>query len=237
MDDLESQTKPKITKEQLVRVKNYVEGRILSMDDDVAEFHSHFPIIMGSTILCLLIMGRPFACAQEGIFLWNGNDAHMSQHLFDPYSITHMLHGLLIRTTMPDPKNSAEIYSTVVFACAWEIIENTPQVIEMYREEAIHAGYYGDSVINSVGDILCCYVGWHISRYIGKYYSILTFLFLESALLVCVGDNLTKNVIQLTGITVSPIVLVVGAWMLKQSIECAFCMLFMWSVEKKFKQQ
>ena len=114
--------------------------------------------MIGLTILILLLMEQPLFCNEKDYIIWNGNGSHMSQHFMDPYSITHMLHGLILYNLLHylKIKENINYVISIMLACAWEIVENTPLIIDIYRQEATHNGYYGDSVINSIGDILSC---------------------------------------------------------------------------------
>lgn len=159
----------------------------------------HIQIIVGLTILILLLMGRDFYCKDRDYNIWNGLDHHMSQHLFDHYSITHMLHGIIMFNILVLYRGYLHInlYVTIIVSCVWEILENTNFIIEIYRKDALHNGYYGDSIINSIGDIMCCIMGYYVSKMIGTHKSIMLFIFCECMLLIWINDNLIKNTITI----------------------------------------
>jgi len=167
--------------------------------NDPSVVNEHMQIIFGLTVLLLLLMGRPFYCETMDYVVWNDSGKHMSQHFLDPYSVTHILHGLITFNviTIFTESHTMSRCITLVLACVWEIVENTSFVIEIYRKDAMHAGYFGDSVINSIGDIVCCFVGWYIAKMIGVHKSIILFIVCECALLIWIDDNLTKNAITL----------------------------------------
>jgi len=85
----------------------------------------------------------------------------------------------------------------IAFECAWEVIENTNFVIQRYREATASLGYQGDTVVNSLGDILCCAVGFLLARRLGWWRSIVLFLATEAVLLVWIRDSLLLEVLML----------------------------------------
>lgn len=200
--------------------KNMEEEQHFFEDDGLINNSKKYPIhiIIGFTMLILLLMGRPLFCKEKDYTIWNGKDIHMSQHFIDPYSITHMLHGLILYNSIKQckVKEHANILITIIIACLWEIIENTQFIINMYRQDAIHVGYYGDSAINSLGDILSSICGWHLSKKIGTQKSITTFIICECVLLVWINDNLIRNVM----IIISPFqILIFIIWYVKVYFE------------------
>ena len=79
----------------------------------------------------------------------------------------------------------------------WEILENSQFIIQRYRESTMALGYNGDSVINSMGDLISCITGFMLARYLGLRYSIALIIVIEIALLFWIRDNLTLNIIML----------------------------------------
>ena len=154
-------------------------------------------------IVALRLMGRVWWCACGGWELWNGEiwSSHTSQHLLDHYSFTHVLHGVLLcgiicwlfpRMSMP-----WRLWLALLVETAWEVIENTPFIIQRYREATIDTGYEGDSIINSGGDLLACAAGFFIAKKLGFKLSVVFFIIVEAGLLLWIRDNLTLNVIML----------------------------------------
>jgi hypothetical protein len=158
--------------------------------------------------------GRPWWCACGSLSPWAGaHSSHTSQHLVDPYSVTHMLHGfviwLLLTWTFPRLTPTWRLALTVFFEAAWEIVENSTFVIERYRTATMALGYRGDSIVNSLGDIVCGGIGCVIAGWLGPRRSILVFALTEGILLVTIRDSLLLNVVML----ISPVD-AIKAWQL-----------------------
>lgn len=159
--------------------------------------------IIVATALVLRSEGRLWTCACGQIYIWAGDvwSAHNSQHLFDPYSFTHILHGFLFFWALNLVARRLwpvwQLTLAVLLESAWEIIENASFIIDRYRTATISIGYSGDTVINSVGDIIVCGLGFWLARYLGVRLSIVVFFITELVLLVWIRDSLILNIIML----------------------------------------
>jgi len=80
---------------------------------------------------------------------------------------------------------------------AWEITENSSYVIQRYREETISLDYFGDSIINSLSDILCCATGFTIGYKLKFWRSLALFLLTEIVLIFWIRDSLLINILML----------------------------------------
>jgi hypothetical protein len=121
--------------------------------------------------------------------------------LADWYSLSHIVHGLLFYALLwlifrrwPADRR---FLLAVLIECSWEVVENTPFVIDRYRETTAALGYSGDSVINSVSDMLMMGVGFLIARKLPVVVSLVLLIVLEIVPLLVIRDNLTLNVINL----------------------------------------
>jgi hypothetical protein len=154
-------------------------------------------------VLILRAMGRIWWCRCGEWFLWTTEaySPHTSQHLLDPYSITHVLHGFvfwwIVHYSLPLLTTAAKIALVVAIEAAWEILENTPWVIDRYRQATAALGYEGDSIINALGDIAFCWLGAQLARRLGFRWSLALFVATELALAVWIRDGLTLNVVML----------------------------------------
>lgn len=151
----------------------------------------------------LLLMGREPMCTCGYIKFWHGVvvSSENSQHLFDWYTFTHVIHGLGFYLLLSLFKNKLSIWQRLLLAvgleAGWEILENTDMVINHYRTATISLDYYGDSVVNSIGDVIAMTVGFMFASRAKVWQSIGLFLLIETLLLIGIRDNLTLNIIML----------------------------------------
>jgi hypothetical protein len=151
----------------------------------------------------LLAMGRNVWCTCGSFALWHGDawGPENSQHLADPYTFTHVTHGvllyLLLRLVSPGLPAGARFLLCVAAESAWEVLENTDWVIDRYRVATMALGYYGDSVLNSVGDILACAGGFGLASVLPTRVTVAGVVLLEVALLLWIRDSLLLNVVML----------------------------------------
>lgn len=155
------------------------------------------------TAFLLHRQGRSWWCACGQTHLWCGDihNEHCSQHLFDPYSFTHVLHGIafcgILAWAIPRISPVWRLFITVVIESLWELLENSQLIIQRYRAATIALGYEGDSIINSLSDILCCAAGFVLARRLGLRWSFVFFVATELVLLFWIRDNLTLNIVML----------------------------------------
>ena len=134
---------------------------------------------------------------------WSGDiwSKHNSQFIFDPYTLTHITHGVLFYALLSLVAGRLPVDTRFTLAtaleAAWEVLENTDFVINRYRMETISLNYYGDSVMNSMADIVACMVGFSIAARLPKPATIALTFGMEILLLIWTRDNLTLNIVML----------------------------------------
>jgi hypothetical protein len=155
------------------------------------------------TITVLQSFGQTWWCKFNDRSPWisSASSEHTSQHLFDPYSFTHIAHGFfffsLFACVAPGINMASRFLMAVGLECVWEVAENTPFVINRYRTATAALGYEGDSIANSLADIVSCGGGFLFALLFGWRITLLTFAVFEAALLVTIRDSLLLNVIML----------------------------------------
>ncbi|WP_347717515.1 DUF2585 family protein [Sphingomonas sp.] len=151
----------------------------------------------------LLAMGRPPICACGRVTLWvsSSTSPETSQMLADWYSASHIVHGLLFYAALWLIARRWPVERRFLVALAveasWEIAENSPWIIDRYRSATTAIGYTGDSVLNSVSDIMMMGLGFLLARRLPLWAALLTVVVLELVPLAIIRDNLTLNVIML----------------------------------------
>ena len=156
--------------------------------------------ILALAAAILLAMGRNPICTCGSIDLWVGarNSARTSQMLADWYSLSHVVHGLLFYALLWLVARrwpmEWRFLAALVIEAAWEVTENTPLVIDRYRATTAALGYTGDSVINSLSDILMMALGFLAARKLPLWAAALLLIALEIIPLFAIRDNLTLNV-------------------------------------------
>ena len=155
-------------------------------------------LILLATVAILLAMGRPPICACGEIDLWGTVGPRQSQMLADWYSPSHLVHGFLFYAALHLLARRWTVERRFLVAlfveAAWEVIENTPAVIDRYREATIALGYSGDSILNNMSDIAMMVVGFFAARRLPLWASVAIVLVLELIPLLVIRDNLFLNV-------------------------------------------
>lgn len=148
----------------------------------------------------LFAMGRPPICTCGTVELWAGaaDGPNTSQMIADWYSLSHVVHGFLFYFALwlfaRDWSVNRRLTAALVLEAAWEVVENTPFVIDRYREATVALGYTGDSILNSLSDIVMMMIGFLAARRLPVWASVLLVLLLEIVPLLVIRDNLTLNV-------------------------------------------
>lgn len=155
------------------------------------------------TAVVLTWMGRsPWcSCGSPVPWSWDIWSKHNSQHILDPYTFSHVLHGVVffggLHLVMRGRWPRVQVVIAALLEAAWEVAENTERVIQHYRETTISLDYFGDSVGNSVADIGFCVLGFLIAAAVPGWVSAVGFALTELMLLAWIRDSLLLNVLML----------------------------------------
>ena len=157
----------------------------------------------------LLAMGRSAICACGTVKLWHGvvQSSENSQHIADWYSFSHVIHGLLFyffahllwrRWRLLGGRPAAwALPIAVAFEAFWELLENSPLIIDRYRAVTVSFGYAGDSVVNSLADIGFMALGFWIASKLPVWASVVMAIAFELFTLALIRDNLALNIVML----------------------------------------
>jgi len=153
--------------------------------------------------LSLFAMGQPPICVCGYVRLWGGivSGPEMSQQLTDWYTYSHVIHGIgfyfMLWLIAPRAPAAIRFILALGFEVSWEIVENTPFIIDRYRQSALAQGYFGDSIINSVGDTIASAFGFLLAGTLPAWGTIALAISVELFTAYMIHDNLTLNIIQL----------------------------------------
>jgi len=166
-------------------------------------------IAVAGVLVILLAMDRPPICECGSVKLWHGvvESAENSQHIADWYTFSHIIHGLLFYFFAHLLWRKWQLFGGVptrwalpiaaLFEGFWEILENTPLIINRYREVTISWGYAGDSIVNSMADIGWMTLGFLLAARLPAWASVAIAIGFELFTLAMIRDNLTLNVLML----------------------------------------
>ncbi len=151
----------------------------------------------------LLAMGQPPICTCGAVKLWHGlaSSPETSQHLTDWYTFSHVIHGVvfywLLGWAVPRASPLQRFVLALALEVGWEVLENTPFIIERYRQSALAQGYVGDSVVNSLFDTLAMAAGYLLAWALPARTTIVIVVVMELGVLYAIRDNLMLNIVQL----------------------------------------
>jgi hypothetical protein len=161
-------------------------------------------------VLWLLLMqgfvlhffGQPLISASHKLLLWAGDvrSAENSQQLLDWYSFSHIIHGFIFYFLLwAIFRQRLTFWQRLLIATcvevSWEIIENTPWLIQHYREQALAQGYVGDSIINSISDSSMMILGFFLAWRLPVMAVVALAIFFELWTGFWIHDNLTLNIL------------------------------------------
>jgi Protein of unknown function (DUF2585) len=159
--------------------------------------------IFAVAVAILFAMARPPICTCGYVKLWEGvvNGPGNSQHIADWYTFSHIIHGFIFfgLTTwlMRSRPLGLRAMAAVALELAWEITENSPAVIDRYRQATMAAGYSGDSILNSVCDGGWMLFGFSAASRLPWKVTVGIAIVFELFTLLVIRDNLTLNIVML----------------------------------------
>ena len=160
-------------------------------------------VVVLTAIVVLALQGRIWWCEAGDAVPWSWDvwSRHNSQHLIDPYSFTHVLHGILefwlIGLVFRRVPIAWRFVIAIFIESSWEVVENMNFMIQRYRETTISLDYFGDSIANSIFDIICCGTGFWIAYKLRFWSSMALFMLTEIVLLFWIRDSLILNILML----------------------------------------
>jgi hypothetical protein len=154
------------------------------------------------TAAALLAMGRDAICPCGTVKLWHGTaGAENSQHLTDWYTPSHVLHGFafyfMMLLLVPRASFAYRLLGAVILEAGWELVENTPWLIERYRGTTVSLDYHGDSVINSMADLGFMMLGFWLASRLPVRAVILIAVAAEAVTTIVIRDSLLLNILML----------------------------------------
>ena len=155
------------------------------------------------TAAWLLWIGREPICTCGYVKPWHGQvvSSENSQHVSDWYTPSHLIHGLLFYAALWLVARRLSLGWRLAIAtlveCIWEIVENSDAVIERYRAVTISMEYYGDSVLNTVFDVLTMILGFWLAARLPVWASVALILLFEGMTMWLIRDGLALNVLML----------------------------------------
>jgi hypothetical protein len=160
--------------------------------------------LLAFTTYFLYSQGRFWICSCGFVKLWAGDiwsAIDNSQHIIDPYSFSHIQHGLLfywlVAWVLPRLSLAWRFVAAMTIESGWEMFENSSVMIRRYNEMTISKDYTGDTIINSFSDLAMCTLGFWIAHYLGFRRTLVLFIAIEVVMILWIRDSMFLNIIML----------------------------------------
>lgn len=158
-------------------------------------------LIFALTWLTLHSLGRE-PLSSSGFGFWTGGwTKHTSQWIADPYSFTHVLHGVLFYALLYPLRDKLSLHArfllAVLIEATWEVLENSPFILDCYRANTAALEYYGDSILNSTFDIIAAMLGFGLAHKLPWRWTVAVVIVVELGLLIVIRDSLLLNIVML----------------------------------------
>lgn len=161
----------------------------------------YFLLICASLVMILTVIGQPLwcSCGEFRLLEISAWSSHTSQHVLDPYTFSHIQHGMFFFYIFYLIKMPFQyrLWSAMLIESGWEILENSPIIIDRYRSATAALDYFGDSVINSTADLLSCVFGFYLAFRLPWKVTLGLFLAFEIGMIIVYRDSLGLNVLML----------------------------------------
>lgn len=160
-------------------------------------------VIILVQILSQYLMGRIWICECGYVKLFEAgvNTPGNSQHLFDWYTPSHIIHGFLFYglgwLVLRNKPLTAKLALAAFIEAVWEVLENSPIIIDRYRSATIAVGYTGDSILNSGMDMVAMIAGFLFAARMPVWLTVVIAIAFEVLTTIIIRDNLTLNVLML----------------------------------------
>jgi hypothetical protein len=160
--------------------------------------------LLAFTVYFLYSQGRFWICTCGYVKLWAGDiwsNTDNSQHIFDPYTFSHIQHGFLfywlVTWALPRLRVAWRLVAALTIEAGWEMFENSSMMIRRYNEMTISKEYTGDTIINSLSDLAMCGLGFWVAHLLGFRITLVLFIAIEVVMILWIRDSMLLNIIML----------------------------------------